>query len=65
MKYFWVSKEPSLRPEYYGEEDLYLFNLFQNYSLKMERSYMEIKRNFIQFEKMKLEKLKKEIGRKL
>ena len=61
----WVFKDPQSRPEFYGEEDLNLFNILQNFSMKMEKHFNDAKRNFIQFEAFKTEKTKQEIAKKL
>ena len=36
---FWVFKERNLWPEFYGEEDLNLFNILQNFSMKMDKNF--------------------------
>ena len=50
------------RPEYFGEEDLNLYNALQNYSLKMERSLVQVSLNFSSFETKRMSKLSSELG---
>ena len=52
--YFWIFKHARERPEYYGEEDLSLYNILQNFCLKMEKAFEDIEKNYITNESKKL-----------
>lgn len=61
-KEFWMFRPEEERPEYFGEEDLNLYNALQNYSLKMERSLVQVSLNFSSFETKRMSKLSSELG---
>ena len=39
--HFWIYKDISIRPQYFGEEDLALYNILNGFLLKMEKKYSE------------------------
>lgn len=47
--FFWSYRPASDRPEYFGEEDLSLYNLLNGYLLKMEKKYSETLIRFNKF----------------
>lgn len=56
--HFWSFKEEDVRPTYFGEEDLALYNILNGFSFKMERKYTEnlSKFNYFEAKKRKEEK---------
>jgi hypothetical protein len=53
-EYFWAFKPPKTRAEYFGEQDETLYNLVQNFVLKMEKSFEDVEKNYIVSENLKL-----------
>ena len=51
--HFWVYKEINFRPQFFGEEDLALYNALNGFLLKMEKKYSYIVVNYSYFEQKK------------
>lgn len=50
---FWVFKPKEERPEYFGEEDLTLYNNLNNFLMKMEKNYADKLTHFNYYENKK------------